>query len=69
MTEQEKDRNARRQARMWNREVDRLERKLRERGHPVPLYPASDDDFDALREARRCAGWWNQIVNNMNGYI
>lgn len=65
----EKSRYVRRQAAKWNAEVDRLDAKIKTRGYPVKPWPEWDDDFEALREARKNAGYWNQIVNHENGYI
>ena len=59
-------RRARQEAAKWNAEVDRILAKIKSLPYPPEWWDAIYGD---LREARRCAGYWNQIVNHDNGYI
>lgn len=68
-TDEEKSRNARWQANVWNAKVDQILARIKARGYERKPWPEWDDDYEALREARRNAGYWNQIVNRENGYI
>jgi hypothetical protein len=59
LTEQEKNAQARRCAHEANAELDRV-RALMAQGKA---------DIHDVRAAQRDAFYWNQVVNNLNGYI
>lgn len=58
-SESEKNDRARRAAHEANAELDRV-RALMARG---------EADIHDVRSAQRDAFYWNQVVNNLNGYI
>lgn len=58
-TEEEKNRNARRQAQLANAERERVEKR----------YHEGKATLEDLRAAQNDAWYWNTVVNNINGYI